>query len=212
MPLTVRNLGFGYKGREDLIDGLDLAVGEGMSVAVSAPSGAGKTTLLNLLGGLLQPQRGTVSLDDGPISQGRVAWVFQHTQLLARRTVIDNVTLALCSQGIQRHDAEREARAHLAAFGVGDLAEQRTRDISGGEAQRVGLARAAAMRPNVVLADEPTAHLDRRNAQAIAEVLTSGFPTAAVIIATHDPHVAERAGIVAELEMGRLIERRNASP
>lgn len=202
MPLIASGLTFAYPRGPHLLDGLDLSVPGGSSAAVMAPSGVGKTTLLAVLGGLRRPTSGSVSLSaDGG---GTVAWVFQEMHLLPRRTVLDNVTIGAMPRGIRRAGAEPRALAALARFDVEELAGRSVRTLSGGQRQRVALARAAIGEPALVLADEPTANLDRANAAAVAQVLATGFPGAVVIIATHDPVVAACTDVTYLLVDGRL--------
>ncbi len=202
-----RDVHFGYRRDRVVLDGVDIEVGAGSSAALMAPSGAGKSTLLTILGGLRRPWSGSVVLteagSDGDLRQP-VSWVFQAMHLMGRRTVVDNVAIAALARGHRRGDADVVTRSQLSRFGVGHLAERPQRDLSGGESQRVALARAAVADPLVVLADEPTANLDRANADLVIDVLFGGFPHAALVVATHDPLVAARADVIYRLESGRL--------
>jgi ABC-type lipoprotein export system ATPase subunit len=205
MSLIATGLRFAYPGGARILDDLDLTVPAGGSAVVTAPSGTGKSTLLAVLGGLRHPAAGTVTIDRDPHEdRPAVAWVFQAMHLLGRRTAVENVALGALARGACRAGAEAQARRELARFGVGDLAERRQRTLSGGESQRVALARAAVADPLVVLADEPTANLDRRNADHVIHVLMTGFPRAALVVATHDPAVAARADVAYALVDGRL--------
>lgn len=203
MSLIASGVCFAYSGDSPLFENVDLAVHRGESAAIMAPSGTGKSTLLSILGGLRSPLRGAVTIEsnDMPTAprRARVAWIFQFMHLLSSRSVIDNVAIAALAAGMRRTHAERLARTELDRFGAGPLSDRRQGTLSGGETQRVALARAAIGDPVVVLADEPTANLDRENAQHLAQVLMSGFPRAAVVVMTHDPLVARRANVVYQL-------------
>jgi ABC-type lipoprotein export system ATPase subunit len=213
MPLTAEGLSFGYPGSPRLLDGLDLSVPDGGSAAIMAPSGVGKSTLLAVLGGLRSPTAGLVKTwsESLPplVSLGarrpRVAWVFQSMHLLPARTALDNVTIAGMPRGLSRATAQRLAHTELDRFGVGELAGRMVRSLSGGQCQRVALARASVADPLVVLADEPTANLDRDSALAVAQILVHGFPRASVVIATHDAEVAALASLTYTMRDGLLL-------
>ena len=181
----------------------------GESLAILGPSGSGKSTLLALVGGLLPVDSGEITVDGVALDPGSraVAWIRQENALLPHRTLLDNVALPLLARGTDRVTAHVHALRELAALGLADHARTRARLVSGGEAQRAAVARAAVLAPGVVLADEPTASLDRPNALLVAECLTERFVRSIVLIATHDPRVAQRCSAVAELVDGCLIER-----
>lgn len=205
MSLTAKGLRFAYPGGAQIIDGLDLHVPPGASAAITAPSGTGKSTLLALLGGLRRPTDGTVMIDEDALHlRPTVAWVFQAMHLLGRRTAVENAALGALARGASRTEAFSAAEEELARFGVVHLAGRQQRTLSGGESQRVALARAAVADPLVVLADEPTANLDRHNADHVIDVLMTGFPRAALVVATHDAAVAAAVGVAYELVDGRL--------
>jgi ABC-type lipoprotein export system ATPase subunit len=212
MPLTAAGLVFGYPGGRLLLDGLALTVEEGHSAAIMAPSGVGKSTLLSVLGGLRRPAAGRVDVSNGDAeletsrtpSRPRIAWLFQSVNLLPRRTAVDNVSIAALPRGLDRATAEAMALTELERFGAVELADRLVQTLSGGQSQRVGLARAAVSNPLVVLADEPTASLDPDNAVAVARVLVEGFPNAAVVMVTHDQAVAALASTTYVMRHGRL--------
>jgi putative ABC transport system ATP-binding protein len=204
MSLRAADLSFRFPAGPRVIDGLCLEVVAGESVVVMAPSGTGKTTLLGLLGGLRRPDRGVVTINGDPPDPATVAWVFQRMHLLHDRYVQDNVALPALARGMSRTDAEAAGLDALKAFGVAELADRRAREVSGGQAQRVAMARAAVVRAPVVLMDEPTANLDRVTADGVIEVMFAGFRHAAVVVATHDPAVADHADRTYQLADGRL--------
>ncbi len=192
---------------------VSLRVEPGASIALMGPSGSGKTTLLSVMGLLLAPEQGQVLLDGRVVSQrgGEVArlrarmfgWVFQTVNVLAHRTAIDNAALGRLARGDSPAEAQRAGAAALEAVGVGSLAQQPAHTLSGGELQRVCIARALAAAPRFILADEPTAQLDRANAEGVIAALVNNRPAgSAVVVATHDPLVAAHCDRVLRLVDG----------
>lgn len=211
MSVRVAGLSFAYPDQDELISGLDLAVTAGSSAVIMAPSGTGKSTLLALLGGLRPPKTGSVeiaepkqSLDPLGLVRPEISWVFQAMHLLPKRSAAHNVALACLARGAQYDDAYGYALECLARFNVAEFAERPVRKLSGGQAQRVALARAAATEALVVLADEPTANLDRRSADQVIEVLFTGFRNSALIVVTHDNSFALQADASYEMRGGKL--------
>ena len=195
--IALEDVSFSY-GSLTILDHADEAPGADQEVGVVGPSGVGKSTLLGLLSGELDPTEGTVRLVGLPQRSGRLAadavgWVMQTTNVFGRRTVLDNVVLPAWLGGARRGAAIAAGSAALERVGLGDLAGRRCASLSGGERQRVAVARALAARTPVVLADEPTASLDRANRDRLTEILVE---TAAagrvVVVATHDAAVADR--------------------
>ncbi|MFO7549456.1 MAG: ATP-binding cassette domain-containing protein [Acidimicrobiia bacterium] len=176
----------------------------GQVIAVTGPSGSGKTTLLQLIGGLLHPQRGTI---EGRPPPETIRWVFQTPTVLGRRTVLDNLLLGLHQRRLDTPTAAATARQALVAIGLGQLASRAAGSLSGGETQRVQIARALVGRPPLVLADEPTGQLDRSNTeQVIASLAALSTSDSTVVVASHDPLVAEACDRRFELRDGRAIE------
>lgn len=181
----------------------DLTVQRGEVVAVTGPSGSGKTTLLNCLSGIVVPSEGDVIVDGVKITaltsaararfrRTHLGIVFQDAELLDELTVLDNVAVRLRFDGMSRHDANEEAKRALHQVGMARFASLRIATLSGGEAQRIAVARAIAGSPVVILADEPTASLDKNNAQQVAGLLVdlAHRHGIALVAATHDPVVA----------------------
>ncbi len=215
MPLTLRGVSHRYRG--DLpwvVREVDIEIGDGESVALMGPSGSGKTTLLSILGLLTKPAEGEVLLDEASIG-GRAAsglrttqfsWVFQTANALSRRTALDNAALQLLARGVRPDLARRTALVELDRVGVGHLAPRPARLLSGGELQRVCIARALAAAPRWILADEPTGQLDHATTLEVSQALIEQRPIGtALIIATHDPDVAARCERTIRVVDGRVV-------
>jgi ABC-type lipoprotein export system ATPase subunit len=214
MPLRLRGVSHRYAaGFPWVVQGVDLEIADGESVALMGPSGSGKTTLLSILGLLTQPAEGEVLLD-GRVISGReaaelrtteFAWVFQTANALLRRTALENASLQLLARGRSHETAASVAAAALDGVGVGHLANRPARLLSGGELQRVCIARALAAAPRWVLADEPTGQLDHATTLEVSSALIDGRPIGTgVILATHDAEVAARCGRVIHIVDGRM--------
>jgi len=201
------------------VDGVNLRVGTGELVLILGPSGAGKTTLLSLIGGLLQPTSGTIAiagtdlktLSPAALAEFRlrqVGFVFQFFQLFASLTSCENVTMPFRLAGYSPRDARQQAEGLLARFGLGKRLLHRPSDLSGGEKQRVALARALALRPPLVIADEPTGSLDSRNGEEIIRLLRRLVEDEqrTVLVASHDQRIAQVATRVLHCEDGHLVE------
>lgn len=188
-----------------------LTVDAGARIALVGPSGSGKSTLLHLMAGLDEPTVGSVTWPAlGSRSQlrpGPVAVVFQGPSLLAPLTVLENVALPLVLGGATDSGARARASEALERLALGTLSEKLPEEISGGQAQRVAVARALAGAPRLILADEPTGQLDRENGAAVVEVLLAAaeHAAAALVIATHDPTVAAALPQLWHMDSGRLI-------
>lgn len=209
MSLELRDVWHRFPGSSrDVLRRIDLLVPAGTTVAVTAPSGAGKTTLLAIAGLLLRPSRGQVLHDvrEGSEPVNTTAWVLQTVNLVTNHTAAHNVALPLLARGMRNEDAERQAVTMLETLGIGHLGSRVAGTLSGGEAQRVGVARAMVTGPSLILADEPTANLDPETAFQVAEALLRGASGASVLVATHDPRVASMADRQALLLDGQLIE------
>ena len=156
--------------------------------ALTGPSGSGKSTLLSIIAGWTPPARGTVER----FGCNRVNWVLQNPHGVARRTAIDHVSLPFIARGEWRAQAEAHARELLDAFGLESLAGKRFRDLSGGEAQRLMLARGVASGADLMLVDEPTAQLDLNTASTVnARLHALSLGGAIVVVATHDPRTRD---------------------
>ena len=208
-----------HRGSEriDVLQGVDLEIPRGDFVALMGPSGSGKTTLLNLIGGLDKPTEGVVEVGGERIDQlssGRLArwrarnvgFVFQMYNLLPVLTAERNVELPLLLTALSRGERRKHVATALEVVGVADRAKHYPRQLSGGQEQRVGIARAIVTDPTLLLCDEPTGDLDRKSGDEILDLLAAlnARHGKTVIMVTHDPHAAARARRILYLEKGTL--------
>ncbi|MGI9591120.1 MAG: ABC transporter ATP-binding protein [Myxococcota bacterium] len=222
--ILARNLSQRYPRAEGqppltVLDGVDLEAREGEVIAVLGPSGSGKTTLLGLLAGLDTPSSGSVRLDGvelGSLDEDdrarfraeRIGFVFQSFQLLPTLTALENVLvpLELLPGKVDGAQAEETARGLLAQVGLASRCDHHPAELSGGEQQRVGIARAFANRPRILFADEPTGNLDRETGHEVADLLlaSSGEHGTTLVIVTHDLELARRADRIVHLDGGSV--------
>ncbi|HSP55675.1 MAG TPA: ATP-binding cassette domain-containing protein [Dehalococcoidia bacterium] len=199
------------------VSGVDLTVYAGELVLVMGPSGSGKTTLLTMIGGLLRPTAGSIIVDGREITgmdeaqltavrRRTVGFVFQSFNLWESLSVRENVELALNIGGQTGGPARARATALLLALGLAHRLDFRSRDLSGGEKQRVSIARALANDPRLLLADEPTANLDSKHGHEVMQLLRriADEGDRAVLVVSHDERIREVADRVLWLEDGRL--------
>ena len=220
MPLRLvgiaKRRGRGRRAVQVLVE-VNLEVQPGEFVLVEGPSGSGKTTLLGVAGGLLTPESGAVELAGRPleaespagrrgIRSRQVGLVFQRANLLPRLTSRENVRLMGQIAGMNRQDAAREADRLFEQLGLGSLADRRPMELSGGEEQRVAVARALVHHPVVVLADEPTGSLDGASGRAVTELLATLARErgTAVVVCTHDARLEAFATRRVSLADGRV--------
>ena len=207
----------GPDGRLVILDGVDLAVGRGASLAIVGASGSGKTTLLGLLAGLDSPSEGEVlltgqslgRLDEEARARLRrrlVGFVFQSFHLLPALSAEENVMLPLELEG--RDDARERAAKALADVGLGQRLHHYPRQLSGGEQQRVALARAFVHGPELLFADEPTGNLDQRTGAAVTDLLfaLNREHATTLVLVTHDNILASRCARILRLRDGRVVE------
>lgn len=206
-------------GDVEVLQGVDLEIRGGESMAIVGPSGSGKSTLLNLLGGLLPPSSGSVLFEGRDLSaldadelalfrNKEIGFVFQSHHLLPQCTALENVlvpTLAGRDHGDRRATVER-AGGLLETVGLGARAGHRPGQLSGGECQRVAVVRALINRPRLLLADEPTGSLDAKASEQLGELLCAlnESESVALLTVTHSPKLAARMGRTFELRNGRL--------
>lgn len=202
---------------------ITLSIGRGELAFLSGPSGAGKSTLLKMIAAMERPSMGAVLVngqDIGrlkssgfPYLRRNLGLIFQQQCLLNDRTVLLNVMLPLLVTGTAKTDAEKRARAALDKVGLLDKAPCTPLSLSGGEQQRVAIARAIVNRPQIILADEPTANLDRASANKVMDALRAFHGVGVTcLIATHDENMLNGAQRVIYLERGRLVGRSATEP
>lgn len=197
--------------------GVNLAIDAGEYVAIAGPSGSGKSTLLHILGGIDPPSSGEVSIEgrrldllsDRELTRlrlTRLGFVFQRFHLLPVLTALENVELPMAEAGVSRSDRRTRARELLAYVGLGDRSGHRATQLSGGEMQRVAVARALANRPALLLADEPTGELDRETGQEILDLFGRiNRDGATLVVVTHDDRLAAQASRVIHMQDGRIV-------
>jgi lipoprotein-releasing system ATP-binding protein len=202
----------------EVLKGVDLAVFAGESVAIIGESGSGKSTLLHLLGGLDRPSAGEVrvggqpfqAMDDHELSRVRnasIGFVFQFHHLLREFSVLENVMMPQLIGGRSYGEALDRASSLLNEVGLGKRAEHRPMQLSGGEQQRVAVARALANQPLAILADEPSGNLDPNTSERLHELLfgVSERHGTALVLVTHNMQLASRSGRVLEMKGGELV-------
>jgi len=207
LPLIAESLGFARNG-VDILHDVSLTIEAGPPTLIIGPNGAGKSVLLRLLHGLLAPTSGRVTCAPCADPRRRQAMVFQRPVLL-RRSVLANAVYPLALAGVPRGEREARARAALALVGLEPLAGRAARRLSGGEQQRLALARAAALHPDILFLDEPCASLDPAATLAVEEIVaTISARGTKIVMTTHDLGQARRlAGDVVFLHRGRLLEQ-----
>jgi len=206
------------------LDGVNLAIEKGEFLSVMGRSGSGKSTLLNLIGCLDRPTSGTVILDGvevtrlpkGKLPQIRrekVGFVFQRFNLIPTLTALENVELPLRYAGVSGGERRRRAKEALEQVGLGDRLGHRPMELSGGECQRIAIARAIVNWPAILLADEPTGELDTHTAAEIIDLMHELNREAGVtvVIVTHDPLVASRTDRIIHLSDGRIVREERPS-
>ena len=204
--------------RIDVLKGVNIEIPQGDFVALMGPSGSGKTTLLNLLGGLDAPSSGAVEvagtniaqLSGGQLSRWRahhIGFVFQLYNLLPVLTAERNVDLPLLLTNLSKAERKKRVAIALNVVGLAERAKHYPRQLSGGQEQRVGIARAIVTDPTLLLADEPTGDLDRKSGDEILDLLAALNQKhgKTIVMVTHDPRAAERARRTIHLDKGVLI-------
>jgi putative ABC transport system ATP-binding protein len=226
--INVRGLDKKYqRGGEEIhvLQGLNLDVEQGEFVAFMGPSGSGKTTLLNLLGGLDVPSAGSITvagdeithMSRGKLTEWRarhVGFVFQMYNLIPVLTAYQNVELPLLLTKLSKAERRKHVETALALVGLSDRMHHYPRQLSGGQEQRVTIARAIVSDPTFLLCDEPTGDLDRKSADEVMDLILRLVKEykKTVLMVTHDPVVAQRANTTLHLEKGALIEAEAGAP
>jgi putative ABC transport system ATP-binding protein len=210
--------------RIDVLQGVNLDIPEGDYLALMGPSGSGKTTLLNLIGGLDTPTEGSIAvagdridkLSGSKLSAWRarhIGFVFQLYNLLPVLTAARNVELPLLLTKLKKADRQNRVKVALSVVGLGERMHHYPRQLSGGQEQRVGIARAIVTDPTLLLCDEPTGDLDRKAGDEILELLEvlNRDHGKTIVMVTHDPHAAARAKRTLHLEKGVLVKTEAAA-
>jgi putative ABC transport system ATP-binding protein len=202
--LAARGLSY-YRDGQQILESIDVTVAAGRSLAVTGPSGSGKTSLLAILAGLAAPSAGAVLIDGERLTgfagpQHGVSVVLQGYGLVGLLTAEENVEVALRAAGRPATSARGAARAALEQLGLLAQADQLVHELSGGQQQRTAVARALALNPRLLIADEPTAELDpAARTLALARIFDAVENGCALVLATHDPQVAERCDALLDL-------------
>ena len=206
------------KVKVEALKGVTFTIRRGEFVAVVGPSGSGKSTLMNLLGCLDTPTSGTYRLAGEPVAglsrdaladvrNRRVGFVFQAFNLLPQITALENVAMPMLFGGVPPKERKERAAALLAKVGLADRVDHRPTELSGGQMQRVAVARALAMSPDMLLADEPTGNLDSTSGSDIMGLFTELWKAGGtLVVITHDLNLARRANRVLEVHDGRILK------
>jgi putative ABC transport system ATP-binding protein len=212
-----------HRGSEriDVLQGISIDIPSGDFLALMGPSGSGKTTLLNLIGGLDTPTKGSIevagdridTLSGGKLAAWRsrhIGFVFQMYNLLPVLTAARNVELPLLLTKLGAADRKKRVQTALSVVGLGERANHYPRQLSGGQEQRVGIARAIVTDPTLLLCDEPTGDLDRKSGDEVLNLLQTLNRDygKTIVMVTHDPHAAERAARTLHLEKGLLVSEK----
>lgn len=201
-----------------VLEGVTLGIPEGDYVALMGPSGSGKSTLLNIISGLDSPTGGRVRIGDVEITEfdetelanwrsGNIGFVFQQYNLLPVLTAFENVELPLLLTPLDRQQRRERVESALEIVGLADRMKHYPRQLSGGQEQRVSIARAIVADPSLLICDEPTGNLDQKSSREILDLFDglNGSLKKTIVMVTHDPHAAERARTRHKLEKGRLV-------
>lgn len=221
--LEARNITKTYNGRDGnpltVLDNTSIAIEKGSIVTIVGASGCGKSTLLHILGGLDRPDSGTVAWRGESVYDMKkevlakfrnknLGFVFQFHHLLPEFTAIENIMMPALIGNATEQEAREKALILLKDFGIVDRAEHRPTQLSGGEQQRVAMARALINDPDLILADEPTGNLDERNTEILLDLLYDirRKKDVSILLITHEKNIAERSDLVYELSHGKLAE------
>jgi len=203
--------------RVHAVKGVTLSVDAGELVLLMGPSGSGKTTLLSMMGCILKPTKGSLRImgeevinwneNSLPLTRRRhIGFIFQHFNLLSALTALENVEVSLNLKGIKGKEGNRIARDLLEQVGLGDRCDFLPMDLSGGEKQRVSIARALAGKPSIILADEPTGNLDSQTGRKVIELIKqlAVKESKSIVIVTHDSRITDLADRIYHIEDGIL--------
>ena len=217
--LRLRGVGKVYEGEQPVVglEDVDLDIFPGDFLAVMGPSGSGKSTLMNILGCLDVPTTGTYEIKGMPVTtlsqealaamrNREIGFIFQVFHLLPRYTALRNVELPLLYAGVGREERTRRAMEALRSVGVEERKNHLSNQLSGGQKQKVAIARALVNRPSLLLADEPTGNLDSKSGEELLAILTRlNASGATIVLVTHDPAIARNARRIVYIIDGRLV-------
>lgn len=205
------------KGTLTVLQNTSIAIEKGSIITVAGMSGSGKSTLLHILGGLDRPDSGTVLWEDQPIydmskkelakfRNQKLGFVFQFHHLLPEFTALENIMMPALIRGVSAEKAKQRAVNLLEQFGIPGRAEHRPTQLSGGEQQRVAMARALMNEPDLILADEPTGNLDEENTEILLKLLFDlrERENVSILLITHEKDIARRSDVIYELSKGKL--------
>ncbi|MCH8066956.1 MAG: ABC transporter ATP-binding protein [Nanoarchaeota archaeon] len=207
------------KVKVNALRGLNLEIRKGEFVAIMGPSGSGKSTAVNMVGALDIPSKGKIYLEKHDISKlpesdlaqirgKKIGFIFQQFNLINTLTALENVTLPMIFQGIERDERLETGKNLLRMVGLQERIDHKPTELSGGEQQRVAIARSLANDPEVVLADEPTGNLDSKTGQMVIKFLEDlNKKGKTIIMVTHDTNVAKHANRIEFLKDGKIIKR-----
>jgi putative ABC transport system ATP-binding protein len=217
--VEVKNLVKSYKLGDEVLNALNnisCTIQAGEFIAITGPSGSGKSTLANIIGGLDKPTSGSVVVDSKDLSHTHdrqlsdyrnhhIGFVFQSFNLQANQTALENVMLPLVFSKMKPKERKNRAKECLEAVGLGDRLKHKPTQLSGGQRQRVAIARALAVKPSIILADEPTGNLDSARGEEIIKLLKKlNQQGITLIIITHDMNIARQADRVIRIKDGKL--------
>ena len=215
--ITKRYASESNNGTLTVLENTSIAIEKGTVVTVAGVSGSGKSTLLHILGGLDRPDSGTVLWEDTPIydlppdkladfRNRKLGFVFQFHHLLPEFTALENIMMPALIRGESPKNAQQRANELLQEFGIPGRAEHRPAQLSGGEQQRVSMARALMNNPDLILADEPTGNLDEKNTEILLKQLFDlrKKKDVSILLITHEKDIARRSDIIYELSKGQL--------
>ncbi len=206
-----------------VLKSINLEIDPGSFVVILGPSGSGKSTLLNIIGLLDTPTKGKVffkgqdtsKFSEDELAQVRgkeIGFVFQQFNLLPNLNALENVMIPMLFQGISEEKRRERAKFLLESVGLGDRIYHRPSELSGGEQQRIAIARALANKPGIIVADEPTGNLDSKTGKMIMEILINLHKKEknTIVVVTHDPHIAEYSEQIINIKDGELISNHKA--
>lgn len=220
--IELKNVTKTYRLGDEVLHALDnvsFTVQPGEFVAITGPSGSGKSTLANIIGGLDRPTDGVVVVDGEDLSHARdkalsdyrnhhIGFVFQTFNLQGTQTALENVMLPLIFAKMKRAERKVRAKECLDAVGLGDRMKHKPNQLSGGQRQRVAIARALAVKPSIIIADEPTGNLDSARGEEIMKLMKElNKQGITLLIITHDMSIAHQAGRIIQIKDGKLTER-----